>query len=509
MATQFSSHLDSSNRDIQFAIEQMNDGIWDFDISTQQLTLSRRWKAILGYDDNELPNSMGSVLALVHPDDRDEVMSLATKYVTSNVMRYQMEARFLHKNGHYRWMQTRVVILRDANGNATRLVGIHSDISEYKRLHQQEQKHRIMLEALVDTFGSLSAVLDLDAVLEKILDNVRLVVPFDAALIVLVVKDTGQVVERRGIQDEGVDEVEIDLKSATIYRAALEAQRAIVVSPLSGEQVLELGVRSTTQADFRSCICAPISLSGRVLGFLTLLGSRESYFNNDDVWLMQAFCAQAASAIQNARSFEQAQELAAIRERQRIGRELHDVVSQTLFSVNMIAESIPKLWQRNPEKAVKHILEVRRLTRTALADMRSLLVELRPEMLMQDELGDLLDQLCDAFMQRTQIQVDFDVEGEAPELSQDVQVAFYRIAQESLNNIAKHANADQVDVRLECRPGSLQLVVKDYGRGFAPGKKYDHFGLKIMQERARQIGAMLDIQSKVGVGTEVVLTWYG
>ncbi len=145
-------------------------------------------------------------------------------------------------------------------------------------------------------------------------------------------------------------------------------------------------------------------------------------------------------------------EKAVAAERSRLARELHDAVTQTLFSASLIAEVLPRLWAKDPERGQQQLEEVRLLTRGALAEMRSLLLELRPEALAKAKMDDLLRQLGRAMTGRTGVPVSVSADVQCP-LPAEVQVALYRIAQEALNNAAKHAEASQVDVRFPLRSG--------------------------------------------------------
>jgi signal transduction histidine kinase len=165
------------------------------------------------------------------------------------------------------------------------------------------------------------------------------------------------------------------------------------------------------------------------------------------------------------------------------------------------------LWAQDPEKGRQQLKEIRLLNRGALAEMRSLLLELRPEALAQAKMDDLLRQLGRAMTGRTGVPVSVHADVQCP-LPTEVQVALYRIAQEALNNAAKHAQANQVAVHLQCEAGRATLSIRDDGRGFdiqnvPPG----HFGVGIMHERAESIGARLEIKSEAGKGTQVMVIW--
>jgi PAS domain S-box-containing protein len=204
---------------------------------------------------------------------------------------------------------------------------------------------------------------------------------------------------------------------------------------------------------------------------------------------------------------KQAWQQAAIEERARLARDLHDAVSQTLFSASIIAEVLPRIWDRNPAEGHRRLEEVRQLTRGALAEMRTLLFELRPAALAEAEIGPLLNQLAESVTGRARLPVSVTIEGSC-DTPVEVKIAVYRIAQEALNNIVKHSGASQATIILQCDEKNIDLRIADNGRGFATdGISIGSLGLGIMRERAKDIGAVLEIKSQVGLGSEVIVKW--
>jgi len=205
---------------------------------------------------------------------------------------------------------------------------------------------------------------------------------------------------------------------------------------------------------------------------------------------------------------QQMREQTAQEERNRLARDLHDAVSQTLFSASLIAEVLPRVWERNKEEGLKKLQEVRQLTRGALAEMRTLLFELRPAALVDADLNDLLRQLAESVTGRARVPVAVEIDGTA-DLPTDVKIALYRIAQEALNNIAKHSGASQARVALHRQPGQVTLLIADNGHGFDVSQiGSGSFGLGNMKERAAQIGAVLEVDSHTGQGTEITVVWH-
>jgi signal transduction histidine kinase len=190
-----------------------------------------------------------------------------------------------------------------------------------------------------------------------------------------------------------------------------------------------------------------------------------------------------------------------------LARELHDAVTQTLFSASLIAEVLPRIWERDSEEGRRRLEELRQLTRGALAEMRTLLLELRPSALGDIEMGDLLRQLADSIIGRARIEVSLGVDGEC-ELPAQVKAVFYRVAQESLNNVAKHSCAERATIALRCQPGTAVLRIEDDGRGFdANSLSPESLGLGIMRERAESIGAEFMIESEPDRGTRLTVVW--
>jgi len=257
----------------------------------------------------------------------------------------------------------------------------------------------------------------------------------------------------------------------------------------------------------RSALAVPLKVKEATIGVLDVESDRLNAFDESDMVMLQSLADQAAIAIENARLYEHARELAIVEERQRLARDLHDAVTQTLFSASLIAEVLPRIWEHNPDEGGRRLEEIRELTRGALAEMRTLLLELRPAALVEAELGDLLRQLAESITGRARVPVTVEIEGQRS-LPVEVKVALYRIAQEALNNVAKHSGASQATVSLFRGPRQVQLCVSDDGRGFDPASiPPESLGLGIMRERAETIGATLEIESQAGQGTKVLVLW--
>jgi PAS domain S-box-containing protein len=257
----------------------------------------------------------------------------------------------------------------------------------------------------------------------------------------------------------------------------------------------------------QSWMWVPLAVRGRIIGGVGVAHDKLNYFTPHHADLALSVANQAAITMINAELYEHAQELAVLEERQRLARNLHDAVNQSLFSAGLIAEVLPRLWDRDQEEAHRSLEDLRRLMRGAMAEMRALLAELRPSTLTDSSLSDLLRQLGNAFIGRTNVPVTVNIEGEFF-LPAEAQIAYYRVCQEALNNIAKHAKASQVVIELKQDGHMIELRIRDDGQGFNTKEIFSgHYGLGMMRERAEDVGALLSVTSQPGHGTELSIRW--
>jgi signal transduction histidine kinase len=251
----------------------------------------------------------------------------------------------------------------------------------------------------------------------------------------------------------------------------------------------------------------PFLIDDEVLGCLKLHFDGPRLLANEDSLLLSAIAQQCAQALERAYLNEKAQIAAAVEERQRLARELHDAVSQVLFAATVSAEAAVRSWERNPSSAFGLLEQVVSLNRAAMSEMRTLLLELRPESLAKASLSQLLTQLIESAKGRQEIEAIFTCEGQETTAPQDVVMTFYRISQESINNILRHSGATRLDVSLHYETSALTLSICDNGRGFDPNLPSPGLGLGSMRERAALINAQFTITSTPGKGTTVELAW--
>jgi signal transduction histidine kinase len=259
--------------------------------------------------------------------------------------------------------------------------------------------------------------------------------------------------------------------------------------------------------DYGACIAVPLVVGASLFGVIALYYREPRPFSEEDVGLAQSFGDQAALAIENSRLREQLERSAVAAERLRLARDLHDSVTQSLFAASLQAEALRRQWRPPSAEAVESLDDVERLTRGALAEMRTMLLEMRPDAMAQSSLDDLLRHLVHATEARTRIPIKLSLTT-APAVPPDVTIAFYRIAQEAMNNVVRHSKARRAWVTLSCRDGLVKLVVGDDGRGFDASRAGpEQFGLRIMRERAEGVTATLDVATESRRGTVVTIAW--
>jgi signal transduction histidine kinase/ligand-binding sensor domain-containing protein len=383
------------------------------------------------------------------------------------------------------------------------------------------ERRRLVAEGLREILVILNSNRSLRESLEHIASQGALLTGA-AQAVVFQREENGSVVTALGSQAHhapGVTSRAVPPGTAEWVAQAMQTQEPLIVPDTESYHASNLQAPPATMSRYRAVLGIPLSVGTEVYGGLVLFYLSKRSFTEEDLELGLTLVDHAALAIANAQLRERVEQMAAETERSRLARDLHDAVTQTLFSASLIAEVLPSTWECDPEDGRELLTELRQLSRGAMAEMRTLLLELRPAALAEATLGDLLRQLGEAVTGRTGTPVEVSLDGQCA-LPDDVQVALYRIAQEALNNVIKHAHASQVDIRLRCTPvqagdGDRQqhivdMQIKDNGDGFDPSDTPPHhLGLRIIRERAQAIGARLEIDSRLGQGTRVTVVWTG
>jgi PAS domain S-box-containing protein len=380
-------------------------------------------------------------------------------------------------------------------------------------LQQRVDTHTHEQATLLDISHTLASTLELQP--DLILDQLREIIEYTHGGLFALEDSTLVALAMRGVpQLEQSSPLRIHLQGPETLARLFNGHHSIRIADVWSDDpqakflrsLLDDGAAALLEG-MQSWMWVPLAVRGSIIGGLGVADTRKSYFTAHHADLALSVANQAAITMVNAELYEQAQELAVMEERQRLARNLHDAINQSLFSAGLIAEVLPRLWDQDQDLARRSLEDLRKLTRGAQAEMRALLAELRPSTLTDAELGDLLHLLGNAFTGRTNITAKVTVEGDGV-LPPETQVAFYRICQEALNNVIKHAGANSVEIYLKHKDDAIELSLHDDGRGFNPEQiESGHYGLSMMRERAEAVGAHLSITSQPGQGTELTIHW--
>jgi signal transduction histidine kinase len=266
------------------------------------------------------------------------------------------------------------------------------------------------------------------------------------------------------------------------------------------------------ESDYNSLAVIPLVSRAKVLGTLAVIARGQRDFSEQDIELLTSIGDQIGVAVENAQLYEQAQQAAVVEERQRLARELHDSVTQSLHGSTLLTEAAKRLANEGDlERTKGYLTRLGEISQQALKEMRLLVYELRPLALADVTLVEALQQRLDAVERRAGVDVQL-VADDSLDLPDAIEETLYRIAQEALNNALQHASPTSVVVSIQVtgEPPEQQVVleVSDDGAGFDKSALGDQggIGLSSMKERAENLGGDLTIHSSPGEGTSVKAT---
>lgn len=372
-------------------------------------------------------------------------------------------------------------------------------------LHEVERQNQ-ELASLNEVASAATSSLELDTMLHHALHKTLQGTDFEVGAISLLDEETGMLylAVAHGVPQEVIEEFHARREADLLSREAVIRREPVLMK----DMITRLRERYPGLAGqrFRSGVSVPLTARGVLVGALTAITRNEREITARDRALLLAIGQHIGLAVHNARLYEKAQQLAVSEERNRLARELHDSVTQQLFSMSMMLQALPTLIERNPARARERAERVYEIARTAQAEMRALIFELRPATLEEEGLAAALRKHIAAFERREGVKTHLEIAGE-PSLSQKAEQALFRIAQEALNNVSKHAHAQEVTVRLEEQNGAVRLTVTDDGVGIAETATVDTgrrtLGMSSMRERADALGGYVDVRPGPEGGTVV------
>jgi signal transduction histidine kinase/ligand-binding sensor domain-containing protein len=377
-----------------------------------------------------------------------------------------------------------------------------------RELEMQVTSRTKELSALNEVANVVSRSLNLDQVLTNALDKTLAVVEIEAGGIYLLQEDeqTLNIAVHKGLSAQIVAEVD-NLKVGEGFSGqVVQTGEPLVVQNLSKDPRLTRSI--IKESGFHSLAIAPLVSRGQVLGTLFVINSDVREFSQQDIELILSIGGQIGVAVENAKLYERAQQVAVVEERQRMARELHDSVTQSLYSLTLFSEAARHLAEEQGSKSIEQqIKQIGVIGTQALKEMRLLVYELQPPELERDGLVRALRRRLETVEGRAGVAARVEVE-ELARLPGKVELEFFRIAQEALNNALKHAAAASVVVYLRQEGEQVEMEIVDDGVGFEPGSIKDSAGMGLVsiQERTEQLGGIVTVNSKLGEGTRIKVT---
>jgi signal transduction histidine kinase len=398
-------------------------------------------------------------------------------------------------------------------GLAAHAVQLNADLQRsYEQLERRVEERTRELSSLLEISHTVASTLHLKPLLGLILDQLKLVIDYTGSSILTVEQDGLVFLDHRGpVPQEQLLLLHFPLEHLGPIWRTIASGKSILIHDVREETPLAEALRATmgdllatTFQYVCSWMAVPLILRDQVIGMLVLASSEKHAFTEHHATLALAIANQAAIAIENARLYAQAQELAAVEERQKLARELHDSISQALYGIALGLHTARIQLDRDPGELPESFDYLLSLTEAALAEMRALIFELRPESLEREGLVAALAKQGAALQARHDLTVQADL-CEEPALPLKAKQELYRIAQEALHNTVKHAHASKVELVLRRTANAVILEVCDDGVGFDPlGSFPGHLGLRSMQERVSHLGGTLQIESASGQGTHLL-----
>jgi len=449
--------------------------------------------------------------AVIHPDDKAAAARQAAQLARGQ--NSELEYRLRRADGKTIWVRDSARVQTDGRSNI--IYGLVSDITERKLVEEKIRKLNENLEQrVVDRTRELSALYEItaigsealsqDAMLARSLERILVAIGSREGHIHLL-DQTGhslRLAAQQGVPADLSSQIDMLPLDFGLEGWVVEHGEPLLVSNLATDGQI---YHSVCRSDPCAYAGAPMRVGGQIVGVLCVIREVEQQFSVEEVALLASIADQVGVVVENARLRRQAELAAVMEERERLARELHDSVTQSLYSLTLLAGGGKRLAKAGTlANLADYFTDLGEIAQQALKEMRLLVYELRPSILEQGGLVGALQQRLDSVEGRAGVEARLLVE-DTVQLPALVEEGLYRIAQEALNNALKHAMATSVTVRVYRDDGQLVMVVKDDGVGFEPDALSDTGGIGLIsiRERVEKIGGKLDILTAPGQGTTI------
>jgi PAS domain S-box-containing protein len=494
-------------------VDSTGDGVLVTDLSNAVVAVNPAFCAIAGYNAEQIGRLHPR--EFLHLDDLQPFDSYLARTATADVVTAGVMC--VCADGRLTRLELRGK--RFSYGGRVHVLSVVRDVTEREqslRLLEQKVAERTReLSTLLEISNTVASNLQLKPLLRVVLEQLQIVLGCTGVTVFIVEGDELVILDHRGpLAADVVSEARLPGRQL-IARAEERKGSPLIIDNLWGDGEAARAFRDVAPkaltallVHVRSLLFVPLRVRDRTIGFLLLDSDEPDRYRMRDGTLARTLANQAAIAIENARLYGHARELAAFEERQRLARDLHDSVTQSLYTAAMLGRMLPRTWESDQKLGREMLDELGVVTEAALAEMRTMLLELRPAAILQAGLDDLLLRLARALRTHLETPIEVEIEG-AGQLPSEVHLAFYRLAQAALGNVVRHASSANARARLVLADTEATLVISDDGEGFDPAQLGERrgMGIEIMRERADSIGADLKIDSAVGQGTTVTLRW--
>jgi PAS domain S-box-containing protein len=464
--------LRASEERYDLAVRGAGVGIWDWDIRTGKLYFSPRWKAIFGYGENDIGDSLEDWAKLLHPDEKDWMPKFLEDFLAGTSPTITVEYRLRHKDGSYRWIVAHAVVVRDDQGKARRVVGSHGDITDRKQAEEALHQSHEELRAIYESLG--------DGLLVADRETLRLV------------RANAAICSMLGYSEE-------ELLSMSIPALHPKETLASIVDPIQTGMVRHLPGKGNVPMLRKDGSVFYADITGDTF---TYQGRPCSLGLFRDVTERR----QAQVALERERRTLEHMLKASDHERQLIAYDIHDGLAQELAGAIMQFQIYGHQKDTKPQDAEKAFDGGVSLLRQAHVEARRLISGVRPPILDESGIMAAISHLIHdpAFEQGPKIE--FHSKVAFSRLNPVVENVIYRIVQEGLTNARNHSKSEKIRVSLVQRGERLRIEVRDWGLGFDPKTVQENrFGVDGIRERARLLGGKCSIKSKPGEGTAVVV----
>ncbi len=441
-----------------------------------------------------------------YPDEeyRKAITAKSATLVEKDETLKYFETRMRCKNGETKTMLWNTRSLVDEKGTVYGAITFGYDITDRKRAEEALRKAHNEISALYNVASVASASLDLDTILERSLDRVLATMKSDKGVIHLLdeAEKTLRLAAQQGIPPDVMAQIDPVVSGNGLVGWVFDHGKPLIIPYMANDPRAPQAVRTN---DVHTYVGVPMRAKGKVLGVFSVFGEAGHQFCVEEMTLLASIADQVGVAVENARLYQQAEQLAVMEERERLARELHDSVTQSLYSLTLFAEAGQRLIRSGDlERAEGYLARLGETAQDALKEMRRLVYELRPPALEREGLVGAIQRRLGAVERRVGVKAHLLVD-DMIELPASVEEGLYHIAQEALNNALKHAAATSVTMRIRVVDEQVELEVVDNGIGFDPDTAGNGGGMGLvnMQERAKELGGTLRTVSAPGEGTKV------